>query len=46
MTLTPREAVITAYALNCLVIDGHPDLNVSNTELQDIAQKFITEAGK
>jgi hypothetical protein len=46
MQITSREAIIIAYALNCLVVDGHPDLNVSNTELRDIAQNLIAGATK
>ena len=46
MQVTSREAIIIAYALNCLIIDGHPDLNVDNTELQDIAQMLILGATK
>jgi hypothetical protein len=44
MELSTREAIIISYALTCLVLDGHPDLNVSNTELNDIAQKVQTGA--
>ena len=46
MELSTREAVIIAFALNCLAIDGAPMLNASSTELRDIAQRVIAEASK
>jgi hypothetical protein len=41
MELSPREATIISYALTCLIVDGHPDLNVTNEELRDISSKVL-----
>jgi hypothetical protein len=46
MELTSRESLIVAFALNVLAIDGSSLIKASSTELQDMAQKFVTEASK
>jgi hypothetical protein len=41
MEISSREAVIISYALTCLIVDGHPDFNVTNDELKDISAKVL-----
>ncbi len=41
MDLSSREATIISYALTCLIVDGHPDLNVTDDELRDISAKVL-----
>jgi hypothetical protein len=41
MEISSRESVIISYALTCLIVDGHPDLNVTNEELRDISAKVL-----
>lgn len=43
-TLTTREAAIIAFALYTLKLDEASFINASQTEINDLAQKLITES--